>query len=515
LEIGVQTENLIAGQHLVVWNISYLFPITDRSFMMTQQRRDFLKTTAAITATMALPASAYSNIRGANEAIRLAVIGTKSRGQDHINGLESHVVALCDCDSRWLNVRAREFERKTNKKLETYTDFRKVCENKDIDAVSVATPNHTHSIIAITAAQNEKDVYCEKPVSHNVWEGRQLVNAARKYNRIIQCGTQSRSSPSLMEAVEFVRSGKLGKIKYAIGTCFKPRQSIGKLDKPLQIAKDLDYELWCGPAEKKELYRPSLHYDWHWDFNTGNGDMGNQGIHQMDIARWFLGESTISPKVLSIGGRLGYDDAGNTPNTQTVIHLYENAPLIFETRGLPKSKEFQNDQWGRSMDNYRGSRIGVIVQCENGHIVIPSYSDATAFNNDGSVIQKWGGGGNHYANFIAAVGSRKPEDLNAEILEGHLSSALCHTGGMSHQLGERATANECREAAGMNELFAESFDRMNKHLQANGINTDQSVLTLGAMLEFETKTETAKGNDRAQQMLTREYREPFVVPDLG
>ena len=482
---------------------------------MTTQRRDFLKASAAAAATIALPATAYSKIIGANEGLRVAVVGVKSRGNNHISGFGSNVVALCDCDSRWLNLRAREVERRQKRKPQTFTDYRKVCEDKNIDAVSIATPNHTHSIISITAAENGKDVYCEKPVSHNVWEGRQLVNAARKYNCIIQCGTQSRSSPSLKEAVEFVRSGKLGAIKYAVGTCFKPRQSIGKLDKPLEIPTTVDYDLWCGPAEKKDLYRPNLHYDWHWDFNTGNGDMGNQGIHQMDIARWFLGESTISPKVVSIGGRLGYDDAGNTPNTQTVIHLYENAPLIFETRGLPKSKEFQNDQWGRSMDDYRGSRIGVIVQCENGHVVIPSYSSATAYDNDNNVVKKWSGGGNHFANFAEAVASRNKEDLNAEILEGHLSSALCHTGGMSHQLGKSATASECREAAGMNDLFAESFDRMNEHLKANGVDTDQPVLTLGAAVAFEPKTEQAIGNEQAQAMLSREYRQPFTVPDLG
>ena len=169
-----------------------------------------------------------------------------------------------------------------------------------------------------------------------------------------------------------MQGGALGKIQYAIGTCYKPRKSIGKLDAPLQVPAHIDYDLWCGPAEKRDLLRPKLHYDWHWDFNTGNGDMGNQGIHQMDIARWFLGYDTISPRVLSIGGRLGYDDAGDTPNTQTVIHDYPEAPLIFETRGLPKAKQFQTPVvstsekfWDRNMDRYRGSQIGVIIQCEN------------------------------------------------------------------------------------------------------------------------------------------------------
>ena len=183
-----------------------------------------------------------------------------------------------------------------------------------------------HALIAIAAAQAGKDVYVEKPASHDIWEGRQMVQAARQNNRIMQCGTQSRSSTSLKEAVAFVHGGELGKIQYALGTCYKPRPSIGKLDKPLAIPSTIDYDLWCGPAAKEDLYRPNLHYDWHWDFNTGNGDMGNQGIHQMDIARWFLGEDALAPRVISIGGRLGYEDAGNTPNTQIVYLDYPSRP---------------------------------------------------------------------------------------------------------------------------------------------------------------------------------------------
>ena len=184
-----------------------------------------------------------------------------------------------------------------------------------------------------------------------------MVAAAKRYDRIIQCGTQSRSSPSLRQAVAFVRSGQLGKIQYALGTCYKPRPSIGKSDQPFQFPSHVNRDLWLGPASDEPFYRPTKnskgsynpHYDWHWDFNTGNGDMGNQGIHQMDIARWFLGEDSLAPRVISIGGRLGYDDDGNTPNTQVTYFDYPNAPLIFETRGLPRSKAAQQ-KWASSMD---------------------------------------------------------------------------------------------------------------------------------------------------------------------
>ncbi|MDG2013537.1 MAG: Gfo/Idh/MocA family oxidoreductase, partial [Pirellulaceae bacterium] len=351
---------------------------------MKYTRRTILKSSALATgAAIAAPALSYARICGSNEKIRAAVIGLNGRGQDHMRGLKEHLVAVCDCDQAVLGNRSKDLD------VKQYVDFRKLLEQKDIDVVSIATPNHTHSLIGIKAIEAGKDVYCEKPVSHNVWEGRQLVNAAKKHDRVVQCGTQSRSSPALQEAVQYVRDGKLGDIQYAIGTCFKPRKAIGKLEKPLNIPDSVDYDLWCGPAEKRSLYRPRLHYDWHWDFNTGNGDMGNQGIHQMDIARWFLGYQTVSPRVLSIGGRLGYEDAGDTPNTQTVIHDYQPAPLIFETRGLPKSKKFQEKGWGGNMDDFRGSRIGVIVQCENGYVVIPSYSGATAFDNENNELKKW------------------------------------------------------------------------------------------------------------------------------
>jgi predicted dehydrogenase len=474
---------------------------------MNSNRRTFLQTSAVATAAMSLRVAGTSATDSDSDDVRVAVIGVKGRGGNHIGGMKKNVVALCDVDAQHLEKRADGL-REGGRTIDTYTDFRKLLERDDINAVSIATPNHLHSLIGILAAQAGKDVYVEKPVSHNVWEGRQLAQAARRYNRIIQCGTQSRSSPSLHEAVEFVRGGNLGEIQYAIGTCYKRRASIGKLDKPLEIPKHVDYDLWCGPAAKVDLYRPRLHYDWHWDFNTGNGDMGNQGIHQMDIARWFLGEDKVSKRVLSVGGRVGYEDAGNTPNTQIVLHMYDKAPLIFETRGLPTKSGSDR------MDRYRGSGIGVIVQCEKGHILIPSYTSAIAYDSDGNAIQEWKGGGDHYANFLKAVASRNPDDLNAEVLEGHLSSALCHTGGVSHQLGKKATAGEIRDAIKSDSLFTDSFERMVGHLSANGIDVDEPVLTLGSSLEMDQTTESFTNMDEANALVRREDRAPFTVPEV-
>lgn len=484
-----------------------------------QSRRGFLKTggAAVVGISLSVPsisAASYARIRGANENLRGATIGLNGRGKDHIRGLNKHLVALCDCDERVLGGVSDSFNKDHGRSVDQVKDFRKLLDRDDIDFVSVATPNHTHSLIAISAILAGKDVYCEKPVSHNVWEGRQLANAAAREKRVVQSGTQSRSSVGLNAALEFTKAGKLGKPLYAVGTCYKPRKSIGKLDKPLNIPDHIDYDLWCGPAEKRELFRPKLHYDWHWDFNTGNGDMGNQGIHQMDIARWFLGHDTISPRVISIGGRLGYDDAGDTPNTQTVIHDYESAPIIFETRGLPKGKEFQDGRWGRSMDNYMGSQIGVIVFYENGHMVIPSYSKATAFDNDGNKIEGWDRGGNHYENFIQAVQNQDPESLNAPILEGHLSSALCHTGGVSHQVGKTASVSEIMDSVS-NDRFKDSIKRMVDHLEANKVDLAKTPLTLGADLKFDTTTELVQDNDSAGELLKRVGRDGFEVPEVS
>ena len=478
---------------------------------MKLSRRAFVKTTAMASA-MAMPAISYGRVMGTNDKIRVAVVGVNSRGNKHVEGMKKNVVAICDCDENILGRVADPLN------AQKFIDYRKLCDSNEIDAISVATPNHTHSLISITAMLAGKDVYCEKPVSHNVWEGRQLAECAARTKRICQCGTQSRSSTALQAAVKAVRDGEFGKIQYAIGTCYKPRRSIGKLDKPLAIPDNVNYDLWCGPAEKRALFRPELHYDWHWDFNTGNGDMGNQGIHQMDIARWFLGCEGISPRVRSIGGRVGYDDAADTPNSQTVIHDYPDAPLIFETRGLPRGKEFQDpERWARNMDQYRGSKIGVIVQCENAYVVsTQKYSQAAVFDNEGRQIQMWEGKLNPYENFLEAVQAQDTTLLNAPIVEGHISSALCHMGGMSHRLGEKATGQEIAAALEPeSDRFKDSFARLSKHLKDNGIDIEtEKTLTLGADLKFDVENETVLNNDKATPLLSREYRPGFEVPNM-
>jgi len=474
---------------------------------MKINRRKFIYGAAATTAAVSWSARSWSQVARANSDVRVGVIGFRGRGGDHISGFSkapgSRLAAVCDADQEVLG---KELNKEGGANLTGYTDLRKLLENKDIDVISIATPNHWHSLAAIWAIQAGKDVYLEKPVSHNVFEGRKVVEAARKYGKIVQTGTQSRSNPGLREAVQFLHDGQLGKIKIARGLCYKRRASIGKVTGPQEIPKNVDYDLWCGPAPLEPLMRKNLHYDWHWVWSTGNGDLGNQGIHQMDIARWILRENALSPSVMSFGGRVGYLDDGQTPNTQVVFHDYPTAPLIFEVRGLPASKIEE-----KQMDKFMGASVGVIVHCEGGHMSIPSYDSAIAYDKEGAQIKKFSGGANHYENFLAAVRSRKHQDLNADILEGHLSSALCHTGNISYRLGARKTPDEVNDAIKSNANAAEAFGRMKEHLAANGVAVD--ALALGPWLKMDPQTERFIGNADANKLITREYRKPYVVPE--
>ncbi len=473
-------------------------------------RRNFLKSSLLAGAALSLPVHSWSQVRGASDDIRVAIIGFNGQGKGDLEDFRKvpgvRVVALCDVDKEVLEREAKKF-RDRNEPIETYTDVRKLLENKDIDAISTATPNHWHALISIWAIQAGKDVYVQKPVSHNVSEGRRIVEAARKYKKMVQTGTQSRSSEGLREAVEWVRAGNIGKIKVSRAICYKPRGSIGKVGAPLQIPVNIDYDLWCGPAAKLPIMRSKLHYDWHWVWNTGNGDLGNQGIHEMDVARWFLGEKELSPKVFSVGGRLGYIDDGETPNTMVIYHEYPKAPLLFELRGLPTKAG------SKEMDAYKGIKIGVVVECEGGYVVVSSYRKATAYDTDGKELKKFEGEENHKISFIKAMRSRKTSDLTADILEGHLSSALCHTGNLSYRLGSPHSRDEIADAVKNKKKVSEALLRVEEHLAANDVDFTKTPARLGVLLEMDPKTERFADNNEANQLLTREYRKPFVVPE--
>ncbi|MEW4456251.1 Gfo/Idh/MocA family oxidoreductase [Bremerella sp. JC817] len=491
-----------------------------------KSRREFLEDSmfaaaaaAAFAAPTSLLAAEEKQSKSPNEKLHVAVIGLNGRGNAHIGGFTNRddviITHLCDVDSKFHESKVEGVaKRQDGHKPKFETDLRRVLDDPSVDIVSIATPNHQHSLQAIWALQAGKDVYVEKPVSHNVSEGRRAVEAARKYNRICQAGTQSRSNPGMIEAIEFVHSGKIGDVKVARGLCYKPRKSIGPKG-VYQPPKTVDYSLWLGPAQMQEVTRPQFHYDWHWQMPFGNGDLGNQGIHQMDLARWGLNVNELSKAVISYGGRFGYEDAGTTPNTQVVVHDYGDKSLVFEVRGLVYDKKLKE-----SSVSYKGSKIGVIFEGTDGYVVMTTYHSGSAFDKDGNKIRDFNGGGdqNHYNNFVEAVRSRDVDHLNGDILEGHLSSALCHTGLISYQMGEQVSPEECLERMEdikTTENVRATMERVQDHLRDNGVDIVKEGVTLGPMLPFDPKTETFVDNKEADGYLTRNYRKGFEVPAEG
>ncbi len=473
--------------------------------MKSINRRDFVKSSLLSSAALVLP---QSKVLGANDDIRIAVVGIRSKGADHIelfrNTSGVRIVALCDVDKDILDREAKKFKDR-GEKVDLYADVRKLLENKNVDALVVATPNHWHSLIGIWGCQAGKDVYVEKPVSHDIWEGRRLVEATRKYNRIVEAGTQSRSDEGLMAISDYLKQGSLGKILFARGLCYKPRPSIGKVSGPQPVPPSVDYDLWCGPAPKGPLMRQQFHYDWHWFWATGNGDIGNQGIHEMDKCRWLIGQQGLPPRVMSFGGRLGYIDDGETANTQVVILDYRPAPIIFEVRGLPAKVGV------RYMDRYRGIDIGEVIQCEGGYI-----AGDFAYDNDGKKIRQFNrdGGAKHHLNFLQAMRSRKTSELNAPIEEGHFSSALCHMANLSYRLGQPAGGEAIIKGLGKNAMLMDSFERFQEHLLLNEVSLSKTPRILGPWLEMDASAEKFTGEwaEKANPYLQREYRAPFVVP---
>ncbi len=487
-------------------------------------RRQFLRTSALAATGVALSARSWAQVAGANSDIRVAVAGLNGRGKNHLTSLRNakgaRLVAICDPDSAVLD-RTAEALAKDGIVVKKYSDVRELVAASDIDAITIATPNHWHSLLGIWALQHGKDIYVEKPVSHNVWEGRQLVAAAKQTGRVVQCGTQIRSGAGLQEAVAWVRAGNLGKITASRGFCYKRRDSIGKTSAPTPVPATVNYDLWSGPAPIVPPHRNSpkngpIHYDWHWVGLYGNGDIGNQGIHQMDVARWFLGEPGLPRHTMSVGGRLGYIDDGDTPNTQAIVHDYATAPLIFEVRGLPAKPDSAGAP-PSGMDDYHGVKIGNVVDCEGGRVVTSAYFTATAYDRDGKVVKEFKGEDRHMQNFIDCVRSRKTADVYGPIEEGHVSSALCHVGNISHLIGSTAQPGLIREKIQSNAALADAYDRMAAHLATNGVELAKTPLTLGVPLALDPAAERFTGlhAEEANALLTRKYREGFVVPKLA
>jgi len=385
-----------------------------------------------------------------------------------------------------------------------------VLDDRNVDVVILSVPDHWHGLMTVWACQAGKHVYVEKPASHNIWEGQKMIEAARKYGRVVGVGSQERSDVGLLAFAEYLKGGQLGKVRHARAISYGLRESIGKVNGPQPIPATCDYSLFQGPAPLTPLMRQNLHYDWHWCWPTGTGEIGNLGGHVLDDCRWIIGLKDLPRRVVSLGGRFGYDDDGETPNTQIAFFDYEEVPLIYEVRGLPAK---QGVNWE---DQYRGVRFGLVIQCENGYFAGGRGGGWTYDNNQKRIRQFPGdGGGAHYANFVEAVRSGKRDTLRADIREGHLSAALCHMANISYRLGRRQSVEETNRTVSGNELLKETVERLLPHLQANGIDLARTPLTVGPTLSWDNQAEKFQGeySDWANMLLGREYRAPFVVPE--
>ena len=483
--------------------------------MNERTRRGFLQNSMMATASaFALSQAPLLRAQGqaagtgsSGDKLRCAVIGAGGRGGSHISAMLNRedvtITHICDVDEKQGGKRCEQIGKEQGQTPALVPDIRKLLDDKSIDFVTIATPNHWHSLAAIWAVQAGKDVYVEKPVSHNVLEGRRLVQVARKHNKIVQTGTQCRSNPGMRDAMAFIHEGGIGDVKIARGLCYKRRKSIGER-KEYPVPAGVDYDLWLGPAPMKPVTRPQFHYDWHWQWDYGNGDLGNQGIHQMDLCRWAINKPTLADSVVSYGGRFGYEDAGETANTQIVALAFGQQQLIFEVRGLETKP-------------YKGVNVGIIIEGTKGYLVMSSYDTGVAFNEGGEEIKKFRGGGDqyHYANFIEAVRSRDHKKLNADVEEGHLSSALCHLGNISLRLGKEVSGADVpaaiKEFKGHEDMVA-SYERTAEHLKANSLEPDKLKFSLGPQLKLDPKAEVFVGSTEANSMLSREYRKPYTLP---
>jgi predicted dehydrogenase len=471
-------------------------------------RRRFLEdamlaAAAAATASMPTPLpAAEQRTASANDIITVAIIGCGIRGKQHASELarlaDCEIACVCDPDRDRAAEVAADLVAKNRPRPKAVQDLRVLLDDKSVAAVFIATPNHWHALAAIWAMQAGKDVYVEKPVSHNISEGRRLVQVARKLDRICQAGTQNRSNGALAQAIKYIRDGRLGEVKLARSIVYGRRGSIGGPGS-YQVPAIVDYNLWAGPAPTSPLTRPQFHYDWHWFWNTGNGELGNNNIHSLDICRWGLGLTGLGRAVLSYGGRLGYTDAAQTPNTQVVIYDFGGKTIVAETRGL-KTEPFHPQ-----------FKSGWIFTGTEGIV-----ADTSLFDLDGKWVRAFEGENqNHFANFLNAVRSRNVSALNADILEGHQSTALCHIGNISWRLGAATSAVAIQQQLSQLQVHddvLETFERTRKHLAENNVDLEKTKLTLGRWLRLHPDQERFADDPAANALLTRAYRKPFVVP---
>ena len=490
---------------------------------MHLSRRDFVEQALmAATAALATGPGLHSlsaddvqpaRVVGPNDKIRVAVIGVNGQGGAHLGewlkNPDVDLVAVCDCDPAAYQKHESRF--KNLERAPAYVqDVRRLFDDKNIDAVSIATPNHWHALMAVWAMQSGKDVYVEKPCSHNVREGRVMTQWARQLGRMCQMGVQSRSMTGMRQTLDFIHSGKIGKVAAAHAICYRLRGSIGLVETEAPIPPGLDFDLWCGPAPNIVPKRKRLHYDWHWVFATGNGDLGNQNPHELDKARWGLGKQELPKHVISLGGRLGYIDNGDVANSQVTIYKWDDALLISDVRGLPIKSPVTYGLKGLEKPFNGAANIWYGTE---GFAVGPNYSSGVAFDYDGNELGKWSGGEYqaHFANFVKAIRSRNHQDLHLDIEDGHLSSALAHLGNVSYRQGQVVPEGTRPSSLTDDRHVAETLTSFENHLKENGVDFNATKFYLGQELTIDPKTELST-DESANRLFTRQYRQGFELP---
>jgi predicted dehydrogenase len=481
---------------------------------MTQfSRRDFIASSALAASVYAfgLPLKASTM---ANEEINLGFISCGGRAGEHLQSFSKvagvNIAALCDPDESRLNAASKKFP-----KAQKYVDLRKLIEDKTIDAVVVATSNHWHCLASIWAMQMGKHVYVEKPLSHNQWEGKQAVLAAQKYKKVCAIGTQQRSDPMQAEIKKFLHEDKaLGDIQYTRVNRYGVRASIGKRTEPLPIPAGIDYDLWLGPAANKPIFREKLQYDWHWDWNTGSGEMGNWGVHILDDVRnnIFQDKVTLPKQIYGGGGRIGWDDAGETPNVHFAYFDTGSIPVIIGLTNLP------DHPGGKDTPKRPGPSSGYLAMCEGGRFE-GQRGKAVAYDKDGKEMKTFkgnGGGGTHHENFISAVRKNDPTMLNADIKVGHDSTGWCNLANIAYRAGDRLQKENLAKLPDPLGIFHDLTKEMESHMAAYGVKMDSEAIKLSPVLDFNPDQEVFVGAHAAQanQFLTREYRAPYAVPNM-
>lgn len=475
-------------------------------------RRSFLRTSTVAASTLLLCGTrASGRVLGANDRLRIAVAGVNGRGQSHMDGWLSQknveIAYLIDPDAKVLASSLRKLEgQEAAKSCRGVADVRKALEDKSLDAISVATPNHWHSLITIWAAQAGKHVYVEKPMSHDVAEGRIAVAAQQKYGVVIQHGTQSRSNAKIAGLHEAIKAGKFGKLKISYGYCCKPRGSIGFKDFSDPPA-NLDWNLWRGPAVIDRYHGNYVHYNWHWFWNTGNGDLNNQGTHQLDVARWALNDDATHPaRVMAIGGRFQWKDQGETPNTMMAIAEYPNGQWVFFN-----VRNVNYDKYERQVENeYYFEDGGKIIRDK---YYAPGSKEGLAVDVPPGKVTP----GGNWGAFIAACREGKPEMANGTAIDAHYGCVLGHLMNNSYRLGTSQPFDAKTGRFGDNRDAQEHFAKLHDVMHHGvGIPTNGNHYTVGPWLTFNPSTEKHVGEhaEAANRLLKDPNNPGFEVPSL-